>query len=140
MTTSHFALYSPPPVEAAFSITSADHAGVAVLGVRGDLDQLTASRLAEAVDTAVTAPLSGLVIDLDQTCFLGSAGMAVLVAAREKIERISGRYAVVASGPSTARPLRMVGLATEIAMYADLETAVQAARGAPCAPSSRAAT
>ncbi len=83
--------------------------GVVVVEVCDVVDMLTAPLLGTAIGTALAESPRGLIIDLTNVSFLASAGMTVLVQAREQVgERIG--FAVVADGPVTSRPLRMVGL------------------------------
>ena len=53
--------------------------------------------------------------------------MGVLVAARDRVPEGAG-FAVVADGPATSRPLKLVGLADVIGMYPNLDDALAAVR------------
>lgn len=97
-----------------------------VLSVRGELDLLTAPHLSESIDAAVAEAMpSALIIDLTAVPFLASVAMAVLVEAHRRIETAS-RFAVVAEGPTTSRPLMLMGLHETFALYADLDAALAA--------------
>ena len=65
---------------------------------------------------------AAVIIDLSDVDFLASAGMGVLVAARDKADGTVG-FAVVASGPATSRPLKLVGLADVVGLYSTLDEA-----------------
>ena len=94
----------------------------AVIAVSGVVDMLTSPKL-EAVIVAVLAKKpAALIIDLSNVDFLASAGMGVLVSARDRASETAG-FAVVASGPATSRPLRLVGLADLLGMYPTLDEA-----------------
>jgi anti-anti-sigma factor len=96
--------------------------GLALLTVRGSIDVLTVPQLADAVLDAMSGVPTGLIIDITAVDFLSSAGMAALVTAHENIAP-SGRFAVVADGPATARPMRLVGLDQTIVMYSTVDEA-----------------
>jgi len=94
----------------------------AVISVAGVIDMMTSPQL-EAVITAALAKRPGaLVIDLTDVDFLASAGMGVLVSACDRASETAG-FAVVANGPATSRPLRLVGLADMIGLYPTLDEA-----------------
>lgn len=106
-------------------ITGTQVGGVRVISVAGALDALTSPQLESAVVAAMQQKPSAVVVDLSDVDFLASAGMAVLVAAREKADGVLG-FGVVAEGPATSRPLRLVGLAELIGVYATLDEALAA--------------
>ena len=66
-----------------------------------------------------------VVVDLSAVEFLASAGMGVLVAAHEDLTPAI-RFAVVADGPATSRPLKLVGIADVVGLYATLDEALTA--------------
>jgi anti-anti-sigma factor len=70
---------------------------------------------------------AAIIVDLTDVDFLASAGMGVLVAARDRVSEGTG-FAVVANGPATSRPLTIVGLADVIGMYPSLVEARAALR------------
>jgi anti-anti-sigma factor len=82
---------------------------VAVVSVSGSIDMLSAPRLAEAIDSAVAQSPSGLIVDLSKVDFLGSAGISILVKTNDNI-RGSTQFCVVADGPTTHRPLTLLGI------------------------------
>ncbi|WP_081906727.1 MULTISPECIES: STAS domain-containing protein [Actinomycetes] len=96
--------------------------GLVVLTVRGSIDILTVPQLADAVREAISGVPAGLIIDITEVDFLSSAGMAALVTAHENIAP-TGKFGVVADGPATERPMRLVGLDKTILMYATVDAA-----------------
>ena len=92
-----------------------------ILTVSGSIDLLTATQLTEAVTGAVSEQPAGLIIDLTAIDFLATAGMSILLAARDAIAP-QGRFAVVAAG-ATERPLRVGGLSEVIVICATVEDA-----------------
>jgi anti-sigma B factor antagonist len=101
---------------------------VAIVAVSGVIDALTAPQFEEALRAAVANKPEGLVVDLAGVDFLASAGMGVLVAAHDAADDDT-RFCVVADGPATARPLKLVGIADIVPLYATLDDALEALRG-----------
>lgn len=99
--------------------------GATVVEVTGAIDAVTAPRLEEALNAALTPAPAVLIADLTETEFLSSAGMSVLMSVHGRLGD-SGRFAVVADGPGTSRPLKLVGIAEVIALYPTLDQAVTA--------------
>ncbi len=130
MTTSQFVLDHSTTDHPRFAITSADKDGVCVVSVHGDLDHAAVPRFVESVDFSLSAALFAVVVDLTETRFLSSAGMAALQSAQGRALAGGVRCAVAADGPATARPLRAVGLSTEIAIYPTVACAMRAMREA----------
>jgi anti-sigma B factor antagonist len=97
------------------------------LVVRGDVDVLTAPVLIEAFDRAMAEAPAAVIVDLSDVTFLASAGMTALVAAQEKMGA-STRLAVVADGPTTTRPLTLIGLDSVLKLFPSLEEACSALR------------
>ncbi|MDJ0360519.1 STAS domain-containing protein [Rhodococcus sp. H29-C3] len=96
-----------------------------VLTVSGDLDMRTAPALDSAISKgALTAP-AALVVDLAKVTFVASAAMTVLTVAQNKFGDTL-QFAVVADGPATSRPIRLMGLDQVFSLYEDLPTALAA--------------
>lgn len=101
--------------------TSVEHrGGVVVLVVEGEVDVSTAPVLRAAIDDVLAEEPSELVIDFSAVTFLASVGLQILVLTNE---RVSGRarFAVVASGPATSRPIRLTGLDSMFSLYESLD-------------------
>jgi anti-sigma B factor antagonist len=96
---------------------------IVVLAVLGDVDMLTVPALAEAIDAAASKEPSALIVDLSKVEFLASAGMNLLVDVHRQIT-FSTRFAVVADGPATGRPLKLVGIDEIVAVYSTLDEAL----------------
>jgi len=97
----------------------------AVLSVRGDFDALTAPSLAEAIFAAQAEQPSAVIVDLSTVDFLASAGMTVLVDAHQKLTP-AVQFLVVADGPGTSRPMKIMGLDSLLALYPTLDEALGA--------------
>lgn len=95
-----------------------------VLSVRGDLDLRTTPDLIVSIDAAVAeATPSALIIDLTKVAFLAAVSMTVLIDAHRRVQGVS-KFAVVANGPTTSRPLILMGLNETFALHADLADAL----------------
>ena len=97
----------------------------AVISVSGVVDLLTASQLESAINSALEQGPAAVVIDFTDVDFLASAGMGVLVAARERAGS-EVAFSVVADGPATSRPLKLVGIAEIVNLYPTLDRALAA--------------
>lgn len=101
---------------------------VAVLAVSGTVDVLSAPELEARIKaTGATTP-TALVIDLSAVDFLGSSGMGVLVTAHTDLTPTT-RVTLVADGPATSRPLKLIGIADIIDIFPTLDEALAALDG-----------
>jgi anti-anti-sigma factor len=108
--------------------TSVEHRdGVVVLAVAGDIDAATASVLDAAVADVLAEDPSALIVDLAAVTFLGSAGLQIFVGTYEKLSE-SGRFAVVADGPATSRPIQLTRLDEVFPLYPTLDDALTGLR------------
>jgi anti-sigma B factor antagonist len=86
-------------------------AGARVLHVVGEVDTLTAPVLRTRLDEHL-AEVELLVLDLTDVTFLGSAGLAVLVGARDEADRVGHRLRLVPGSRIVVRALEATGLLT----------------------------
>lgn len=98
---------------------------VCVVSVSGTLDTLTAPQLEAAIAAAAAGAPPALVVDLSNVDFLASAGMGVLVAAHAELMP-TVRLVVVADGPTTSRPLKLIGIAELVELFVTLDEALAA--------------
>lgn len=96
-----------------------------VIHASGVLDMLTAPQLEASIAASAQKDPFALIIDLTDVDFLASAGMGVLVAARDQAQG-NYKFGVVASGPATSRPLKLVGLAELVGLHSTLDEALAA--------------
>jgi anti-sigma B factor antagonist len=94
-----------------------------VLALTGALDMCTAPQLSEAIDIAMVQSPATFIADLTHVDFLGSAGMNALVSAYHAFTP-AARFAVVADGPVTRRPLSLIGLDKVLDIYPTLDDAL----------------
>lgn len=93
-----------------------------VVSASGVIDMLTSPQLEASIMTSLDKNPAAVIIDMTEVEFLASAGMGVLVAVRDHAGPDVG-FGVVASGPATSRPLKLVGLADIIGLYETLDEA-----------------
>lgn len=98
--------------------------GVIVVAATGAVDMLTAPQLQDVVSAALERKPGALIIDLTEVDFLGSAGMQVLMITRKELDGAI-RFAVVADGPATSRPLKITGVADYIDLFSTVDVALQ---------------
>ena len=98
---------------------------VSVVAVAGTVDMLTAPKLEAAINSAAQSSPAAIVVDFTAVEFLASAGMGVLVAAHGDLTP-AVKLAVVADGPATSRPLKLVGISDIVDVYATLDDALAA--------------
>jgi len=96
-----------------------------VLSVEGDLDVLTAPTLGTHLDVALADNPSVLIVDISGVGFLSSAGISILVETHRLTSKAGIALRVVADGPATARPLRMMKLDEIILLYPTVEEALR---------------
>ena len=118
-----------PAGSTAFEVGQYQSGQAVVLTVSGEVDMLTAPNLAEAVHTALAARPAALIVDLSKVEFLASAGMTVLVTAQAEVVPPT-RFAVVADGPATSRPIKLMGIDTVFPLYSTLDNALDGIAGA----------
>jgi anti-sigma B factor antagonist len=97
-----------------------------VLHVVGEIDTLTAPLLRAQLDGQIAGvPL--LVLDLTEVTFLGSAGLAVLVAAKDEAETRDHRLRIVPGSRIVVRALQATGLLGIFDIADDVPQALAAA-------------
>jgi len=94
-----------------------------VVSASGDIDMLSAPALEEAIHSALGKDPAALVVDFSAVEFLASAGMGVLVAVHDEVTP-NVDFCVVADGPATSRPLKLVGIADIVTVYPTLDEAL----------------
>ncbi len=98
--------------------------GVAVVVAVGAVDMLTAPQLQDVITAAAQRRPPGLIVDMTQVDFLGSAGMQVLMITRKHLDA-GITFAVVADGPATSRPLKITGITDYVDVYPTLDIALR---------------
>jgi anti-sigma B factor antagonist len=100
---------------------------IRVLHVVGELDTLTSPLLAVRL-AEQQASVAHLVVDLSDVSFLGSAGLAALVEAKEAADNGGGQLLVVPGSRIAKRALEATGLLGLFTIADDVPEALAAAR------------
>ena len=116
--------YSAPPA-AGFGVVETWIERTVVVAASGDLDLATVHELADAIQAAARKEPTALIVDLSQLDFLASAGMSLLIATHRDMGP-NARFGVVADGPCTSRPLKLIGLDAIFDLYPTLDEALAA--------------
>lgn len=98
---------------------------IAVVSAAGVVDMLSAPQLDEAIRTALGKNPRAVVVDFTSVEFLASAGMGVLVAIHDEVSS-AVTLSIVAEGPATSRPLKLLGIADIVPLYATIDEALTA--------------
>jgi anti-anti-sigma factor len=96
---------------------------VVVIRCVGELDMVTVPDLERQVATALQKRPSSMIVDLSRVDFLGSVGMGLLVATHDNCGSTT-HFAVVADGPATSRPMKLIGLTNIMTVYPTLDEAL----------------
>ncbi len=108
--------------------TSVEHRdGITVVVLSGVVDLATSPSLEELLTQLIDGAPPALVIDLTEVSFLASVGLRILAETHERVGG-TGKFAVVASGPVTARPIQLTKLDEFLALFDTLDEAVAALR------------
>jgi anti-sigma B factor antagonist len=115
------------PLSASDAITTSVERGndYSVVAVGGVVDLATAAALEQAIDGLIAESPPALIVDLSAVDFLASVGLKILVATQEQLKP-PARFAVVASGPATSRPIQLTRLDEVFGLYPTLTEAVKA--------------
>jgi anti-sigma B factor antagonist len=77
----------------------------------GEIDMLAAPAVRRAIDRALSAPASGVVINLDAVTFMDSTGLGAIIIGYRAAERLGRGYRLGPAGvPIIARTLAVTGL------------------------------
>jgi anti-anti-sigma factor len=99
-----------------------------VVRVRGELDLVTAPRLAQLLRAQLAEGCAVLVVDLTGVEFLSSAGLNALAQAGRLATTTDARIVLIGGGNRNVRmPLEMSGLASLFPLHVDLDHALAAA-------------
>jgi anti-anti-sigma factor len=110
-------------------IIEAWHDDVAVAAVEGEIDSSNVGEVAERVRAMLTNRSTALVVDLERTRYIDSAGINLLFAlAAELKDRQQRLLIVVAPGSSIGRMLSITGVDTIASTHHTRADALAAAR------------
>ena len=99
----------------------------AIVDVMGEVDLATAPALQSALEQAVDLGCCCVIANLDDTRYIDSTGVRVLLSVHRRAERHHIPFVLASPGPMVQRILTMVGLDTVIPVYPEVDQAVRAA-------------
>jgi anti-sigma B factor antagonist len=103
---------------------STEHAGVPVLGVRGEVDVSTAPRFRQALLEMASHGPAVVVVDLDGVAFIDSTGLGVLVSGLKRLRSLGGDLLLVCTQPHILRVLEVTRLDRAFDVHATIASAV----------------
>ena len=109
------------------STTVTYHHGIAVLAISGEMDLASAAAVEHAIAEVLAKDPPSLIIDLLGVQFLASAGVAILLNAREKFVDCE-RFSVVAQGRMTSRAIQLLDLDRLLSLQETVEEALSMAK------------
>jgi len=110
------ALQPEPPCK--LTVVVRDEPEATVVAVAGEIDLLTAPQLTAALDEILETTTRPITIDLRETSFLDSAGVHVLVKARQRAPR---HLAVICGPGPVLRALELLGLTEPLGVEPGLD-------------------
>lgn len=109
-----------------FEVGDARVDGVHVLVPHGEIDPLTAPTLGRRMLELVEAGISRLVVDLSETTFMDSTGLAVLVNGLRQLGRRNGKLVIVCPTERIMRPFQITGPHNHLSIVKSREQALLA--------------
>jgi anti-sigma B factor antagonist len=97
-----------------------------IVHVTGEIDLLTSNYLGERLREQLEPANRVLVLNLTAVSFLGSAGLAEIVAASQASGDSGCKLVLVATNRAVLRPLEVTGLSSLLSMYDSVDTALAA--------------
>ncbi len=93
-----------------FDVTVAEEDGVAVIGVRGEVDLYTGPLLWERISGVLAEGSTRIVLDLADMRFIDSTGLNVLVMTMRRLQEVGGRLVLRSPCRMASRLFRLTGL------------------------------
>ena len=110
------------PIVPDFHVRVAERNRLRVVEVAGEIDLLTAPRLAAALSDD---EFDALVLDLGNVSFISSTGLGVIVSTHRRLSRRDGGLVLAAVGGEVGLLLEITGLDEVVRVAADVPTAIR---------------
>jgi anti-anti-sigma factor len=105
----------PPPMNPEiFDISIAQHDGISIVRMSGELDLATSDRLSALLGELTDQTV---VVDLAALTFIDSSGIAALVAAKDRLRSAGRELLLTRPQPNVDRVLEMTGLVEWISQW-----------------------
>jgi anti-anti-sigma factor len=111
------------------ALTVEDFKGVKVLRLKGHLDLETAQAVKPQMFDLARAPRSRIVIDLENTSYISSFGLSLLLQLNDQVKASGGRLALAAPHPFAKQVFDTTQLLTDFKFFDTVEAAVKAFGG-----------
>jgi anti-sigma B factor antagonist len=109
-------------------VVEARHDAVAIAAVEGEIDASNVGEIAERIRAMLTNRTTALVVDLEETSYIDSAGINLLFALGTELNaRQQQLLLVVHPGSNIARMLSITGLDAAIATHSTRDDALASA-------------
>ena len=105
-----------------FAVSASSHGALHVVATQGDLDVHTAPRLSSVLMPRMQ-PGCTVVIEMSQTPFMDSSGLAAIVEAGARGRDVDGYLCLAAPGDRVRKVLQITGVDTLIDVFDSLESA-----------------
>jgi anti-sigma B factor antagonist len=106
-----------------FAVTSRLVGDTVVVSVAGELDLATSPQLQESLEAELEAGRSTIVVSLEETTFLDSTALGVLVQLLKRCREAGGDLSVVITDPRIARIFAITGLQDTFSIVTSLDAA-----------------
>jgi anti-sigma B factor antagonist len=105
-------------------ISTSELKRVTLFDIRGRIDSTNAAELGDALNAAIDAGRTQIVLDLSNVEYMSSAGLRELVTARKKVKRGTGDLRLASPSPRVLEVLELAGLDSIFEIYSNQVEAV----------------
>ena len=105
-----------------------------VVAVRGEIDLFTAPEFKQRVNAAIEAGTSLVVVDLNETSFIDSSSLGILISAHKRLRMRGDQLAIVCDVPAILNTFTITGLDGVLAIDASRAGALARGRNGDPAP------
>jgi anti-sigma B factor antagonist len=106
-----------------------DHrSDIAVLHLRGELDEATAGQLHKTLADLLERPVPRIVVDLTDLKFCDSVGLSAFITSKQVINARGGWLSFAGANPFLTQLMETVGLSRYFAIFPEVDDAIAAAQ------------
>jgi anti-sigma B factor antagonist len=121
------------PTNVDLSVSHIDDGRTTVVSVGGEVDVYTAGLLRNAIDEQIAAGARQIIVDLNETQFMDSTGLGVLVGRLKLVRHHHGWLRVACANERILRVFKITGLDTVFSIHDTVAEAAQSADEPPAA-------
>jgi anti-sigma B factor antagonist len=115
------------------TLSTADHDGLAVVALHGELDLADAPAVASLLMTAVAARGPSIIVDLADLTFIDCCGLGILLRVLQWCRKCGGNMPLAAPQQRVRRVLSVTGLMDVFSVYPSVDQAAASLGLAPLA-------